>query len=284
VADSPRPGAVSDPDSGLDSGPGSGLGLGGHLRIQERFVSVQGEGSLVGVPSSFVRVSGCNLRCTWCDTPRSSWAPEGERQSLEEIVSWCALGPRHVVLTGGEPLLFARCAPLSRALRAAGHHLTIETAGSVWCEGVEADLMSISPKLSHSTPWARAGEGARAGEATRGRMSVAQRHERARLDLGVLRRLTEGGDYQLKFVVRCGVGGGGGEGGLLSADLAEIDALLAELALPEQERDRVLLMPEGTEDASLQAGYKTLAPVCGERGFRLGLRLHVQLFGHTPGT
>jgi len=124
------------------------------LRIQERFVSVQGEGALVGVPSSFVRVSGCNLRCVWCDTPRTSWAPEGEPAPIPELLDWCAQGPRHVVVTGGEPLLFDATADLCRGLRARGHHVTIETAGTVLGEGIEADLLSISPKLAHSTPWA----------------------------------------------------------------------------------------------------------------------------------
>lgn len=248
------------------------------LRIQERFVSVQGEGVLVGVPSSFVRVSGCNLRCVWCDTPKSSWAPEGETLALDELLSWCAAGPRHVVLTGGEPMLFAASAELSRRLRAAGHHLTIETAGSVWCEGLEADLLSISPKLAHSTPWARGAE--------LGKPKLATMHEAARLDLALLRRLIDHcDDWQLKFVVRTATPQ------LLAADLAEIDELLAALeldALSESAgrpgRERVLLMPEGTDDASLRAGYLELLESCRARGFRLGLRLHIHLFGHRPGT
>src|SRR5205085_11196205 len=73
------------------------------LRIAELFHSIQGEGSLVGVPSVFVRTSGCNLRCGWCDTPYTSWRPEGAELSVEEIVAQVqALGARHVVVTGGE--------------------------------------------------------------------------------------------------------------------------------------------------------------------------------------
>lgn len=233
------------------------------LRIQERFVSVQGEGGLVGVPSSFVRVSGCNLRCVWCDTPRSSWAPEGDATTLDELVAWCAKGPRHVVLTGGEPMLFSPSAELSRALRAAGHHLTIETAGTVWCEGLEADLMSISPKLSHSTPWHN---------------KLATMHEGARLDLDVLARLLANYTWQLKFVVRTSAPE------LLAADLAEIEQLLGALELPSDAREQILLMPEGIDDASLRAGYLAAIEACRARGFRLGLRLHIYLFGHTPGT
>lgn len=232
------------------------------LRIQERFVSLQGEGRRVGVPSSFVRVSGCNLRCAWCDTPRTSWAPEGEPLELDELVAWCAEGPRDVVLTGGEPLLFAEIAALSRHLRAAGHHVTIETAGTVWLEGLECDLLSVSPKLAHSTPWARD-------------PAQAQRHERLRLQPEALARLLAAHPWQLKFVVRAGA---------LAEDLEEVESLLRALAIARADRCRVLLMPECTDSAGLRAAYAALLPACIERGFRLGERLHIHIFGHVPGT
>src|SRR5437667_6482 len=95
------------------------------MKIAEIFHSLQGEGSLVGVPSVFVRTSGCNLRCVWCDTPYTSWQPEGEERSLDAILSAVAAYPaRHAVVTGGEPMI---------------------ASGTV-------DLMSISPKLANSTP------------------------------------------------------------------------------------------------------------------------------------
>ncbi len=241
------------------------------LRIQERFVSLQGEGIRVGTPSSFIRVSGCNLRCEWCDTPRTSWAPEGEQVTIDELVEWCATGPRDVVLTGGEPLLFGPCVELSQRLRAAGHFLTIETAGTVIREGIEADLMSISPKLAHSTPWQRA--------AAEGRPALAQRHEDARIDRAVLRRLVGTFDSQLKLVIRSA------DPSHLEADLAEVDALLAELdVLASLPCERVLLMPEGIDVATLERGYRVLVEPCRRRGFRLGLRMHIHWFGHTPGT
>jgi 7-carboxy-7-deazaguanine synthase len=229
-------------------------------------VSIQGEGTLVGVPSSFVRISGCNLRCGWCDTPKSSWAPEGEREQVAALVEWCVRGPRHVVVTGGEPLLFPATASLCRELRARGRHVTVETAGTVWCEQLEVDLISISPKLAHSTPW------------TLGKPRLAERHEQARINLEVLRRSIASFDWQLKFVVRTG------DDAVLAADLAEIESLLEALSIPDDRRERVLLMPEGIDAQTLQAGYRRLLEPCQRTGMRMGLRLHIELFGHTPGT
>ena len=96
------------------------------MKISEIFYSIQGEGMLAGVPSLFIRTSGCNLRCTWCDTPYTSWNPEGREMSLDEILSesapYCAT---HAVITGGEPMLFDETIELSSRL---GMHITIETA------------------------------------------------------------------------------------------------------------------------------------------------------------
>lgn len=239
------------------------------LRVQERFVSIQGEGVLVGVPSSFVRVAGCNLRCTWCDTPRSSWEAAGELEPVASLVDWCATGPRHVVLTGGEPLLFSASAGLCRGLREAGHHVTVETAGTVWCEGLEADLISLSPKLGHSTPWVRA--------RVAGRRDLAIAHDGARLNLRVLRQLLDFSEWQIKFVVRsC-------SWTALTDDIEEIEALLELLGVSGADRERVLLMPEGVVRLG-RMPLRRVASACEARGFRFGLRLHIDLFGNTPGT
>ena len=86
----------------------------GALRISEIFTSVQGEGMWVGIPSTFIRVSGCNLRCVWCDTPYASWSPEGPTLNLNEILVEVKSRPaRHVVVTGGEPMIFSAVAELS---------------------------------------------------------------------------------------------------------------------------------------------------------------------------
>ena len=78
------------------------------MLISEVFYSLQGEGSLVGVPSVFIRTSGCNLRCAWCDTPYASWNPEGKNRSIDELIAEIDRHPtEHVVLTGGEPMIAA---------------------------------------------------------------------------------------------------------------------------------------------------------------------------------
>src|SRR5579872_1902575 len=130
------------------------------MRIAEIYRSLQGEGRLTGVESIFVRASGCNLRCRYCDTPYASWTPEGDHLSVEEILAQidaAAIGsaepPRHVVITGGEPMLFAELVPFCAELRRRAMHVTIETAGTRY-QPVECDLMAVSPKLSNSTPCA----------------------------------------------------------------------------------------------------------------------------------
>ncbi len=234
------------------------------LRIQEQFVSIQGEGGLVGTPSRFIRISGCNLRCQWCDSRASSWEAEGEFVEVEALLAGAAAGPRHVVVTGGEPLLFPAVVPLVDGLRAAGHHVTIETAGTVIPEGLQCDLVSISPKLSNSDP-----------SPSQTRLALAHRERRFAPEV-VRRLIAAADDFQLKYVVRPDS---------IEAELAEIDAQLAAID-PEGRvpAAALYLMPEGTEATQLERGYAALVPHCQRRGHRLGLRLHISLFGHRPGT
>ncbi|MGO9257593.1 MAG: 7-carboxy-7-deazaguanine synthase QueE [Bryobacteraceae bacterium] len=227
------------------------------MKIAELFYSLQGEGSLVGVPSFFIRTSGCNLRCAWCDTPYTSWQPEGTELSLDQIVDeWKAHPARHVVVTGGEPMIAPEIVPLTHRLRAAGAHITIETAGTV-AQPVACDLMSISPKLAHSTPAIFGPEG-----------SWAARHERLRIQPDVLAELMRRYDYQLKFVVQN------------PGDLDEVRRLVRELGAPP---DRVILMPEGVAAEALRERSLWIAEACKEEGFRFSPRLHVDLYGNRRG-
>jgi 7-carboxy-7-deazaguanine synthase len=226
------------------------------VRISEIFESIQGEGILAGVPSLFIRASGCNLRCSWCDTPYASWAPEGEEWSVEQLAERAAASSlRHVVVTGGEPMIFADLAPLTRRLEALGKHITIETAGTV-DQDVACHLMSISPKLANSTPHGIEG----------GRW--VEMHERTRLRLDVIRALIARYDYQLKFVIR------------EEADLEEVQAMVGELAIPP---GRVLLMPEGVAPDVLRERSVRVAALCLRTGFRYSPRLHIFLYGNRRG-
>ncbi len=222
------------------------------MKIAEIFYSLQGEGGLLGVPSVFVRTSGCNLRCSWCDTPYTSWQPEGDEMPVDEILAKVLAYPaRHAVLTGGEPMIQPQLVPLSHALREAGWHITIETAGTVDA-AVACDLMSISPKLANSTP---------AGD-------WAIRHENTRINLPVLRRLMAKCAFQLKFVVAA------------PEDLAEIRSLVETLGA---DPGHVILMPEGRSPELLRERSLWLAPICLEQGYRLSPRLHVELWGDRRG-
>jgi len=228
------------------------------MRINEIFHSIQGEGKLAGVPSVFVRTTGCNLRCTWCDSPSTSWEPVGEKMSLDGILDRLAdFACTHVVLTGGEPMLAEGVEELTRRIRDGGYHLTIETAATIW-KDVVCDLASISPKLSNSTPWDR--DGGRRAEA----------HERQRINLDTVRRFMALCEYQLKFVVDT------------PTDVPEIDALV--LRLDAVEPSNVLLMPQGVTDPELAERGRWVAEICKQRGYRFCPRLHVALFGHTRGT
>ena len=231
------------------------------LRIAELFTSIQGEGIWLGVPSVFVRVSGCNLRCTWCDTPYASWEPEGPMRSVDELVAEIIANPvQHVVITGGEPLLFDEVGELSSGLRQAGKVITFETAGTVYRDW-PCDLMSISPKLSNSTPpqdtpndW-------------------AARHDETRQNLQPLADLVTTHNCQLKFVVDPD-----GKGD----DLAEIDAILSRL--PDIPQGRILLMAEGTSADVLHERMRKLVPIAMTKGWRLTPRMQIDLFGDTKGT
>jgi 7-carboxy-7-deazaguanine synthase len=290
------------------------------MRIAEIFRSLQGEGRLTGTDSVFVRASGCNLRCGFCDTPYASWSPEGEDLSEDEILDRVKktydiqsrpsevggnrtqnsgfrvqgsgfrvqdsqpstlhsplstlhslpahhplstasslkpkTSPKHVVLTGGEPMLFAELIPLSAALRKDGWHITIETSGTLYLP-VVCDLMSISPKLSNSTPtpeqdprWTR-------------------RHESSRHAPQVVNRLIAEYDYQIKFVID------------RPADCQEAESYLA--AMPQIDRARVMLMPQGADPEELAEKNQWLEPYCAEHGLIFCPRRHVEWFGSGRG-
>ncbi|RMH10073.1 MAG: 7-carboxy-7-deazaguanine synthase QueE [Planctomycetota bacterium] len=231
------------------------------LPISETFCSIQGEGKLAGVPSFFIRLAGCNLRCRWCDTPYASWDVQSHPHTIDALVEDARQsGLRHVVITGGEPLIFPQTAQLCARLREAGKHVTIETAGTV-APDVTCDLMSVSPKLSNSTPI----DDPRDPSGT-----WARRHEQARINPRAIQRLlTLADDRQLKFVV------------CHPHDLVEIDELLKISGTINP--DDVMLMPEGVVVPD-RAKVSWIVEACLSRGWRYCPRLHIELFGNVRGT
>jgi 7-carboxy-7-deazaguanine synthase len=229
------------------------------MRIAEIFHSIQGEGLLAGVPSIFIRTSGCNLRCHWCDTPYASWKPEGPEMSIEEILKklteWNC---DHVVLTGGEPVIAPDLPELATALKKQKKHITIETAGTLLPNRIPCDLASISPKLSNSTPSPERDP------------AWAKKHDSTRLQPEVISEWILQYPVQLKFVVSS------------ENDLAEIKHLLSRL--PPVPLDQILLMPEGIDVKTLATRSPWLVDICKREGFRFCPRLQIELFGHTRGT
>lgn len=225
----------------------------------EIFATVQGEGLSAGVPSVFVRLAECNLRCTWCDTKYTwDWASyDKELETIELPVEEIATracaeagsGVRNAVFTGGEPLLQQdELAELGARLKAEGFRVEVETNGTIVPTAAMAavvDQWNVSPKLASS------GNG-----------------ERARHRPNALAWFAEHANASFKIVQTS------------AADFAETEALVNALGVP---KSRVVLMPEGTEPAALAERSRALADTCREYGYRLGARLHVFLWGQERG-
>jgi 7-carboxy-7-deazaguanine synthase len=228
------------------------------MRIAEIFYSIQGEGRLTGVPSVFVRTSGCNLRCAWCDSGYTSWDPEGDSLSVAEILDRVTAFPtRHVVVTGGEPLIAPAIEELCAGLRERGFHITVETAATVF-KPVACDLASLSPKLANSTPHLRAG----------GRYAL--QHDELRLQFDVIQAFMDCYDHQLKFVLD------------RPEDLDEVFSILRRLR--GVDAAKVLLMPQGITAEELRERAAWLVEACKNHGFRYCPRLHIELLGNVRGT
>jgi 7-carboxy-7-deazaguanine synthase len=247
---------LSSAPEGFLGGGDSGPAPVSRLNVAEIFYSLQGEGMLVGVPSVFVRLSGCNLRCKWCDTPYASWEPENNEMMLGGVLGevrrdW----PTHVVVTGGEPMIAPMIGLLTQRLKEDKMHITIETAGTVYAP-VTCDLMSISPKLANSTPHRREGG------------KWAAQHDRLRYQPEVLKKLMSEYPYQLKFVVSA------------PEDMQEIKAILEET---NADRSRVVLMAEGTSVETIYERAAWIVEICKRERFRYSPRLHIDLWGDKRG-
>jgi organic radical activating enzyme len=231
----------------------------------EIFASLQGEGPSTGKPCAFVRLSRCNLACTWCDTAYT-WRFEGDNRPHRDGIVYertanqitlaeedvaariAALGKPRLVVTGGEPLLQATALMRMLALLP-GMAIEIETNGTVAPPPALDALVhqyNVSPKLAHSGNPA----------------DLALPPER-------LARWATEPRAIFKFVV---------------AELADVEEVLNLAAAHAVPRARIWLMAEGTDAATLAAREAWLAPQCLEHNLTLSKRLHIELYGDTRGT
>jgi 7-carboxy-7-deazaguanine synthase len=223
--------------------------------VNEIFESLQGEGFLAGVPSVFVRLAGCPLRCRWCDT-KYAWSEEaGRQQTIDEIVHHVQSRPfKYVVITGGEPMVNSDMPQLVTRLKDTGKHITIETAGIAYLPDMPCDLMSISPKLNNSIP---------------NEEKLAAFHKDSRLDMAVLGELIENYNYQLKFVVDT------------ESDLPEIEHIIGKLGRVNLEK--VMLMPQAVTREELLQKSPMVANLCKHTGYAFCQRLHILLWNNQKG-
>jgi len=232
------------------------------MRVNKVFYSLQGEGFLAGVPSVFVRLAGCPLHCKWCDTKYSWDETKAAQYSIDKIVKTVDNWPcRFVVITGGEPMINPDLTlkhdlpELVHRLKNSGKHITIETAGISFIPDLPCDLMSISPKLSNSTP---------------AEPELEAAHEDSRLDIAVLRKLIDNYKYQLKFVVDS------------QNDLAEIQQTIEKLG--DVDSEKVMLMPQAATRDELLAKSPMVAEMCKRTGFAFCHRLQILLWNNKQGT
>ena len=230
------------------------------------FHTVQGEGKFVGVPSIFVRLSACNLRCEWsngdgtttkCDTPYSSHEPEKLLKTVKEVFDdVMAIDCKHVVVTGGEPMLQVNVVHLINALEDAGRHVTVETNGTIYRE-CKASFWSVSPKLATSCPHTS---------------EHFEMHHSKRLNANALADIARR-PHQLKFV--------------LSRPSDEIDVRLIvdliKLANRSYDESNVYLMPQGVSVAQFDSKMEWLVEMAKKNKWNITDRLHIRLWGHKRG-
>ena len=231
------------------------------MQVAEIFYSVQGEGKLTGLPSAFVRLAGCNLRCRYCDTPYARRASDGRSFSVDQVLEQLLAYPtKYVVITGGEPLLSDELDELCSKLHAAHRHITLETAATVE-HLLPVDLVSISPKLSNSTPTDS---------------DSYKDYDSHRLNLPVIRAYLQkaqqdSSDYQLKFVLA------------LPKDIEEVQDMLSQLGLTVP-AEQVFLMPQAVNRRQLARRSAWLVELCKQHGYRFCSRLQISLYGNQPRT
>jgi len=240
--------------------------------LGETYSCLQGEGKYIGIPHILIRVTGCRLRCqfsnSFCDTPYASWKPEKGKFTLNDIVKFYEDNPhiKYTMITGGGPTIHPELLKeLCKIGKDYGHTITIETEGSEFVE-TEADCISLSPKLSNSTPQPGTWMPFANREVTE---KDKQQHEKWRCNYDAMKKLIEyHPDYQLKPVIS------------IETDLNEVEDLQNILGIPN---DKVWLMPEGLVTEELNKRRVWLMELCQNYGYNFTDRLHIIAYGDTRG-
>jgi 7-carboxy-7-deazaguanine synthase len=243
----------------------------------------QGEGKLTGTSCLFIRTSTCNLRCAWkgldgngslCDTPYSSHNAENNHVEIDDIINTVIENTvpqyiNHVVISGGEPTMQSDALlELLKRLKDLNYHITIETNATrfndEFCKYV--DLVSMSPKLSSSTPWVENLK----NSGVEYKQKWAEKHEKDRININTIQNYVNGSklhknDFQLKFVIAD------------EKDINEIEDILKQLN--NVSPSDVCLMPEGVDVNTLNSRTGWVAEQALKRGWRFCPRLHIMMFG-----
>lgn len=224
------------------------------IQIYEIFKSIQGEGRLQGVPSVFVRLVGCNLRCRWCDTKHFFYPEKVIDISIEKLMDSISLYEcKNIVITGGEPLINSQILILVKILKTQGYHVTIETNATM-VKNIDCDLISMSPKLSNSIPYDLENE-------------AIQKHANSRIKIDAIKHYIKNNDYQIKFVVRD-----------KQEDIDEVKDILEQI--DDYDPFKVLIMPLAASRSNLYKIQKNLARLCIKNGLRYANRLQLQIWGN----
>ena len=228
------------------------------MKVAEIFgPTIQGEGPSAGRQAAFVRLSGCNLTCSWCDTPytwdatRFDLDAESSEMSIEDIVDTVfAMAVPRVVITGGEPLMQPETGALIRAMAEHGMLVEVETNGTIRPPALPTLVervvqWNVSPKLT--------GSGVRRKKA---------------IKPDVLQEFARRGNTAFKFVISD------------LTELIEVDEIFGQIVY---DPDMVFLMPQGTDAESIQKRLVQLTPAAIKRGFSVSTRLHVMVWGDERG-
>ena len=223
------------------------------MLISEIFYSIQGEGKYTGVPSVFVRTSGCNLRCKWCDTPYTSWEPEGENLNTDDIVKRIKLFKKsdHVVITGGEPYIQGDLDDLINRIKD-DYFITVETNGILYRDIDGVDLVSFSPKFKNSFP--------------EDKKSLEYKiHTNTLKRADYTKVVSTKSDLQVKFVIDD------------SSDMRQVENFVRKYDL---DKSKVFLMPEAKTKKELRDKQKLLIDIVKSTGYNFCNRLQVEIYGN----